>query len=70
MDVGKRSHVTEPYYVEIKEVGKDYIITNIPEEHSLKISEEVGNWEYQTSRMTLVGTGNSFKNYLFNQSLK
>jgi hypothetical protein len=37
MAVASRSHVTKPYYVEIIEVGENYIVTNIPGQHSFKI---------------------------------
>ncbi len=55
MSVAKRSHVVKPYYVEILKVSSDEIITNIPGEHKLSISKKNGNWEYQLSRMTIIG---------------
>lgn len=61
-----RSHVTTSYYIEIIEVGSDYIITSIPEYHSLKISYS-NNWDYQIPRMKYIGTGIEFRHLLFNQ---
>ncbi len=69
MNVASRSHVTKPYYVIIEEVGKNYIITNIPNEHSLIISKDT-NWDYQVPRMDYVGCDEESKKLLYNQDLK
>lgn len=69
MKVASRSHVKKPYYVQIIEVGDDFIKTNIPNKHSLKICKGNGNWEYQTERMEKVGTIKTHLNLLFNQDL-
>lgn len=65
MSVGSRSHVKVPYFVEIVDVGDDYITTSIPGKHELKIDK--GNWDYQTSRMTYVGTKEQYGQLLYNQ---
>lgn len=67
MKVGSRSHVKVPYYVEVVDIGGDYITTNIPKHHSLTISRKNGNWEYQTERMQYVGNSDKHRALLFNQ---
>lgn len=61
MNVASRSHVKEPYYVEIEEVGLDYIITHMKDGgyHSLKISKN-NNWSYHIPRMELVQDCNDY----------
>lgn len=66
MAVAHASHVKSPYYVEIIEVGPDYIVTNIPGEHSLKI-QEGQNWDYHIPRMTLMGMKGKFEHLIINQ---
>ncbi len=66
MAVGPRSHVKSPYYVEIIEVGKDYIVTNIPGEHALEI-EKNNNWDYHIPRMEYVGTKSTHGHLLLDQ---
>lgn len=63
------SHVKKPYYVEVIEVGSDFIITNIPGGNSTKISILNGNWQYQTDRMSFIGDKESFGHLLTNQKL-
>ena len=67
MKVASRSHVIEPYYVEIIEVGKDFITTNIPDAHSLKIDEK--NWDYHIPRMEFIGDKKEFGHLIYNQKL-
>ena len=68
MEVGKRSHVSQPYYVRIAEVGIDYIVTEIPKEHSLRIDKDKNlNWGYQIPRMTYAEPQNT--RLLYNQKL-
>lgn len=64
-----RSKVKKSYYIEIIDVGLDYIITNIPLRSSLKICHENGNWIYQTERMSYIGDKESFGHLLYNQRL-
>lgn len=66
MSVASRSHVKSPYYVEITEVGNDYIKTNIPGNHSTKI--KIGeNWDYHILRMRFVGSDSLSKKLIYNQ---
>jgi hypothetical protein len=67
MSVAKGSHVKHPYYVEIIEVAKTYIVTNIPGYHSLKINYPSYEWDYQTLRMEYVGFGFLAESLLHNQ---
>lgn len=61
-------HTTKPYYVLIKTVAKDFIVTTIPEEHTLEI--KVGeNWDYHIARMTIVGPIEKYRHLLYNQEL-
>lgn len=62
---GERSYERKSYYVEVIEIGNDFIVTNIPDKHSLIIQGP--NWEYQTNRMTYIGKNRDF---LFNQEFK
>lgn len=66
MAVGSRSHVTEPYYVIIKYVGEDYIVTYIPGKQSVRISFD-NNWEYHIPRMTYIGNDEYSVKLLYNQ---
>ena len=66
MNPASRSQVKQPYYVEIIEVGEDYIITNIPERHSLKISYG-NNWDYHYPRFEYVGMKDVMGYLLWNQ---
>lgn len=82
MDVGRKSHVRRPYYVIIKDVGPDFIETNIPGKHSLKIqynavkdggfasnwNKEETQWQYQVSRMTFIGIGKAAEKLLYGQT--
>ncbi len=70
MNVASRSHVCAPYYVEIIEIGKDFIVTNIPSQHSLKISKQDGNWDYRIPRMEYVSKKNTHGHLLLNQNIK
>lgn len=74
MTVASRSHVKEPYFVEIIEVGEGYIVTNIPGHHSLKISKSntggtVNNWDYHIPRMIYVGKKADYDHLIKNQKL-
>ena len=73
MNVAERSTVTNPYYVYIKEIGDDYIITSIPGQHDLKIrigSDYFGNWDYHIPRMVKYSHINTkYKHVLYNQKL-
>lgn len=65
MNVASRSHVKSPYYVIIKKVGKDFIVTDIPGHHSLIINED--NWDYHIPRMKLIGSNPFNKLLIYNQ---
>lgn len=72
MDVASRSHVSQPYYVEVLEYnpyakdGEVKMVTNIPGKHSCKMI--VGsNWEYHLPRMTVVGMKEKYGHLLNNQ---
>ncbi len=60
MQVASRSHVKNPYYVIISNVGVDFIETDIPNHHSLKINYPSPEWEYHIPRMILMS--NSYEN--------
>jgi hypothetical protein len=62
-------YIKKPYYIYIKEVGKDYIVTDIPSYHSVKITFPSSTWDYQIGRMTFMGYKNKCKNLLYNQKL-
>lgn len=66
MDVAERSSVKHPYYVIIKDVGIDFIVTDIPGKHSLKITKG-NNWDYHTPRMTFIGSDKLSKELIYNQ---
>lgn len=55
MSVASRSHVKSPYYVIIKQVTEDFIETDIPGEHSLRIRFGSPEWSYHIPRMTRIG---------------
>lgn len=70
-----RSHVKNPYYVEIlyfnqyAKVGEIIMTTNIPGEHKLDMI--VGsNWEYHYPRLEIIGYKTEFEYLLYNQELK
>jgi hypothetical protein len=67
MNVASRSHVKSPYYVCIKLVGKDFIETYIPGEHSLRINYPSEEWNYHIPRMEFIGDNEESRNLLFNQ---
>ncbi len=69
MSPASRSHCLHCYYVEIIEIAKDYIVTNIPGMHSLKITKNE-NWDYQIPRMKYIGTGHEHAHLLKNQNIK
>lgn len=64
-------HTKNPYYVEVIEADlfKNRIVTSIPGEHELEISEANGNWEYHIKRMSAVGTTRTHSHLLHNQPL-
>lgn len=75
MNVASRSHVSEPYYVEVIYYttlsihGKVKMITSIPGEHKLEMT--VGsNWEYHYPRMEIIGHKSTYGHLLYNQKLK
>lgn len=70
MAVAERSHETQPYYIEIKDVEIDFIETNIPERHSLKIYYGSPEWDYRVSRMTYVGNDKKSRIFLYGQKLR
>lgn len=72
MNPTKHSHVNKPYFVEVIEVGTDYIVTNIPFEHTLKITKEgvLPNWDYHISRMEYAGEKGTHYHLLLNQKLR
>lgn len=65
-----RSHVSQPYYVEIIQVSEGGIVTNIPGKHKLFITKfgDSPNWDYHIKRMEYVGTSKDFGHLLSNQS--
>jgi len=60
-------YVKTPYYVIINDVGEDFIETDIPLEHSLKIRFKTPTWEYQIPRMTYIGNDTKSRNLIYNQ---
>ena len=66
MNVASRSHTKHPYYVEIVDVGKDYIETSIPGYHSLKIARD-SNWDYHIPRMQYIGNNHDATQLIYNQ---
>lgn len=66
MHPANRSHVRTPYYVEVIEIGNDFIITNIPGKHSLRIVKG-SNWDYHIPRMEFIGTQETHGHLLLNQ---
>lgn len=77
INVASRSHVTQPYYVEILEVNNSfidkinssyYIVTGIPSGHTLKITPD-NNWDYHIPRMTYMGTKEQCKYLINNQNV-
>ena len=69
MNVAARSHVKNPYFVEILKVKENFIITNIPGHHSLKI-EKGCNWDYHIPRMQYVGEKETHGHLILNQKLE
>lgn len=69
MNVGERSHVKNPYFVEIIDIGKSHITTNIPGNHSLVITKEgdCPNWDYHIERFSYVGDKEKNGHLLINQ---
>lgn len=71
MNPGTRSHVKVPYYVEVIEIGSNFIKTNIPKEHSLVITQDnrrwYANWDYHIGRFEYVGNSADNRKLLFNQ---
>lgn len=67
MAVAKHSHVKSPYYIIIKEVGSYWIVTDIPNEHSLKITQKSYEWNYHIPRMKLIGTDEKSKSLIYGQ---
>lgn len=63
-------HTNNPYYVEITDIGEDFIETSIPNEHKLLIRKGTVEWDYHIKRMTIVGTVLSHGHLLINQELK
>lgn len=64
-------YTTQPYYVLIKEVTPTGITTTIPGKHDLvldKITDRL-TWEYQVSRMTIIGNQDTHGDLLLNQRL-
>ncbi len=69
MLVACRSYVKKPYYIIIKDVGKDYITTYIPGARSVKIQYPSGTWNYQIPRMVRMGNNLLATVLLYNQKL-
>lgn len=56
-------HTRKPYYVQVIEIGEDYIVTDIPERHSTKI--KMGeNWDYHIRRFTHIDKLDCFNSHL------
>lgn len=68
MAVAERSYVAEPYYVIVLEIGKDFVITEVPKEHRLKIVKG-NNWKYHIGRFTYIGNDQKSMDLLYNQKL-
>lgn len=66
MNVSTRSHVKAPYYVEIIETTSNFIVTNIPNMHSLKIEKGI-NWDYHIPRMEYIGEKETHGHLILNQ---
>lgn len=64
--MSKGYHIKHPYYVEVIEIGKDFIITSIPELRTLKIKEGE-NWDYHVDRFQLIGNKKEHGKLLYNQ---
>ncbi len=66
MNVGERSHTDHPYYIEVIKVEDHYIMTNIPDYHSTKISVD-NNLDYHLPRMEYVGDKQTYGHLILNQ---
>ena len=64
-------YVKKPYYVLIKVVTNTGITTTIPGEHDLKFDKykDKSTWNYQVSRMKIIGNEVTHGYLLFNQKL-
>lgn len=65
MNVGCRSHVSSPYYVEVISVTPSSFSTSIPKKHILVIDSN--NMSYHLPRMEYVGNKEEHKKLLLNQ---
>lgn len=68
MAVASDSHVKSPYYVVINDVGKNFIVTDIPYKHTVKIKYPSYEWDYHIPRMTLAGNWEEDRKLLYNQN--
>lgn len=69
MNPASRSHVDKPYYIEILKTGFNFIITNIPEYHSLKIEYPSFKWDYHIPRMEYIGDDSEARKLIYNQNI-
>lgn len=67
MSVAQYSYVKHPYYVIIKEVGSNWIETEIPGEHSLVIKQHSFEWNFHIPRMKLIGSDDESRKLIYNQ---
>lgn len=62
-----RSHVNAPYFVEITEVNKDFIVTNIPKAACHRLWHKTYEWFYHITRMKLIGSLDEQKKLIYKQ---
>lgn len=67
-----RSHVRNPYYVEIVESHRNEIVTFIPGRDTRVIRYNTAEWDYHMGRMDYVGvvTDKQTEAILYNQVIK
>ena len=54
----------------IKNIGKTWITTSIPNNHDLKINtKDKETWDYQISRMTIIGDVLKYRHLIEHQKL-
>lgn len=65
--VACRSQVCSPYYVEIIDVGVDYITTDLPKSACFRCYDKTHEWFYHITRMKLVGSDEESRKLLLSQ---
>lgn len=66
----KRSHVKEPYYVEVVYADEKSFTLSLPKHHTLNIEYDTPTHEYHEKRMTIIGSKEDFGYLLCDQKLK